>query len=319
MSAQADSHRRRTDSFEDPIGRFAGRATWLAGQLLRSRCRLRARGSCDSLKHSDKRRSCGGPLRLRLSDRRLRLRGLGQRAAPGREGLPRRACSSAAAASRTTTSPRRPGSCARYFWMPKLGLRGDPAADAVQGRLHRLRLRRRRRQPRLREHALPRPRRPSSATASGAELGTGSAELAPHYDTAERMLGVADYDRGPRRRAAARVRRGDRRRRDLQADPRRRLLRRAGRDGRGPLLRRRGPGAARLHRAAAAAWSAAATAPRTRCVKNYLWFAEKLGVEIIAERQVTDVRPLGAPTTAPTATRSRASTRAPGCASAGAR
>ena len=28
-------------------------------------------------------------------------------------------------------------------------------------------------------------------------------------------------------------------------------------------------------------------------VKNYLWFAEKLGVDILAERQVTDVRPLG--------------------------
>jgi len=29
-------------------------------------------------------------------------------------------------------------------------------------------------------------------------------------------------------------------------------------------------------------------------VKNYLWFAEKQGAEIIAEREVTDVRPLGA-------------------------
>ena len=27
-------------------------------------------------------------------------------------------------------------------------------------------------------------------------------------------------------------------------------------------------------------------------VKNYLWFAEKLGVEILPERQVTDVRPI---------------------------
>jgi cholesterol oxidase len=29
-------------------------------------------------------------------------------------------------------------------------------------------------------------------------------------------------------------------------------------------------------------------------VKNYLWFAEKLGVEVMPERMVTDVRPLGA-------------------------
>ena len=29
-------------------------------------------------------------------------------------------------------------------------------------------------------------------------------------------------------------------------------------------------------------------------VKNYLWFAEKLGVEVLPERQVTEIRPLGA-------------------------
>ena len=29
-------------------------------------------------------------------------------------------------------------------------------------------------------------------------------------------------------------------------------------------------------------------------VKNYLWFAEQLGAKVIAERQVTDIRPLGA-------------------------
>ncbi len=28
-------------------------------------------------------------------------------------------------------------------------------------------------------------------------------------------------------------------------------------------------------------------------VKNYLWFAEKLGVQVIPERQVTEIRPLG--------------------------
>ena len=29
-------------------------------------------------------------------------------------------------------------------------------------------------------------------------------------------------------------------------------------------------------------------------MKNYLWFAEKLGVRIVPERQVTEIRPLGA-------------------------
>src|SRR3712207_612809 len=30
-------------------------------------------------------------------------------------------------------------------------------------------------------------------------------------------------------------------------------------------------------------------------VKNYLWFAEQLGAEVIPERQVTEIRPVGAP------------------------
>ena len=51
------------------------------------------------------------------------------------------------------------------------------------------------------------------------ELADWERELAPHYETAERMLGVTPYDRGGARRrpAPAGVRGGDRRRRHLQA------------------------------------------------------------------------------------------------------
>ena len=99
-----------------------------------------------------------------------------------------------------------------------------------------------------------------------AGLDDWEAALAPHYDEAERMLGVADRRRRrPGRRPAARVRRARSASSDTYAKTRVGvLLRRAGRDGRRPVLRRRGPRPHRLHRAAGAAWSAARTAPRTR-------------------------------------------------------
>ena len=50
-------------------------------------------------------------------------------------------------------------------------------------------------------------------------------------------------------------------------------------------------------------------------VKNYLWFAEKLGVEILAERQVTDIRPVGGAERRLAGLRGRpVSDRARGCA-----
>ena len=171
----------------------------------------------------------------------------------------------------------------RYFWMPRLGLRGIFRMTRLQGRLHRLRLRRRRRQPRLRQHALPRRGPPSSATRSGTSSGDWERELAPHYETAERMLGVTDVPaRGPRRPPAAGARRGDRRRRHLHAHARRRLLRRAGQEGARPVLRRRGPGRAPAASRCGSCMVGCRYNAKNTLVKNYLWFAEKLGVEILA-------------------------------------
>ena len=53
-------------------------------------------------------------------------------------------------------------------------------------------------------------------------------------------------------------------------------------------------------------------------VKNYLWFAERLGARVLPERHATEIR-LSARRMARAATWSRACARARGCAANGAR
>ena len=114
------------------------------------------------------------------------------------------------------------------------------------------------------------------------------AELAPHYDTAERMLGVTDVDTD---------------------DPADDMLREFGRElgRRGHVLqdaRRRLPRRARsaIRTSAARVPSVTRCIPCGRCmvgcpygakntlVKNYLWFAERNGAQILPERTVVDIR-----------------------------
>src|SRR4051794_38334636 len=127
-----------------------------------------------------------------------------------------------------------------------------------------------------------------------AELADWEADLAPHYETAERMLGVAEYQgMGP-------------------AD---RLLREYGEEiGVGdtfastrvgvffgppgeqvddPYFGGEGPRRTGCVRCGACMIGCRHGAKNT-LVKNYLWFAEKLGVEIFPERQARDIRPLRA-------------------------
>jgi cholesterol oxidase len=127
-----------------------------------------------------------------------------------------------------------------------------------------------------------------------AELDNWELALAPHYDTAERMLGVAEYEgMGP-------------------ADI---LLKEYGEDiGAGetftntrvgvffdepgetvadPYFEGEGPERTGCMRCGSCMVGCRHGAKNT-LVKNYLWFAEKLGVEIFPERHVTEVRPLGA-------------------------
>jgi cholesterol oxidase len=127
-----------------------------------------------------------------------------------------------------------------------------------------------------------------------AEMGNWELALAPHYDTAERMLGVTEYEgMGP-------------------AD---KLLQEYGEEiGVGetftntrvgvffdqpgktvpdPYFEGEGPDRTGCNRCGACMVGCRHGAKNT-LVKNYLWFAEKLGVEIRPERQVTEIRPLGA-------------------------
>ena len=256
-------------------------------------------------------------LRLRLARHRLRA----SAAASPRCGCARRAtasaCSSAGGASPTTSCRSSTWDLRRYFWAPRLG----HAAASSGSRSSR-----------------------TSRSSSGAGVGGGSLGYAntlyraPHALLRRRAVGRRSNDWEARARAALRRGRADARRRrrtttttpptsccastaseigagdDLRQDARRRLLRRAGRDRPRPVLRRRGAGPHRLHRAAGAAWSAARTAPRTRSSRTTCGSPSARGAQVTPERTVDRHPPARRAPTAPTATRSRPSAPARGCA-----
>ena len=126
------------------------------------------------------------------------------------------------------------------------------------------------------------------------ELGDWETELAPHYDEAQRMLGVVAYD---------------------QDDPAADLLREFGEElGVGDTYSRTRVGVflGEPGKTVADPYFGGEGPPRTGCmrcgrcmvgcphgaknslVKNYLWLAERRGAKVMPERQVVDVRPLGA-------------------------
>jgi cholesterol oxidase len=181
----------------------------------------------------------------------------------------------------------------RYFWMPKLGMRGIfrmtvfkdlfvvSGSGVGGGSLGYA-------------NTLYRPRDAFFDDPQWRGIADWRRELEPHYRTAERMLGVTEYpDEGPAdallREYAGEIGVADSfkvpRVGVFFGDPGKRVE--------DPYFGGEGP-------------------PRTGCVrcgncmvgcrygakntlrKNYLWFAEKLGVEIEAERTVTSIRPLGA-------------------------
>jgi cholesterol oxidase len=125
-------------------------------------------------------------------------------------------------------------------------------------------------------------------------LGDWQAELAPHYDEAQRMLGVVDYD---------------------QDDPAADLLREFGEElGVGDTYSRTRVGVflGEPGKTVPDPYFDGEGPPRTGCmrcgrcmvgcphgaknslVKNYLWLAERRGAKVMPERQVVDVRPLRA-------------------------
>jgi cholesterol oxidase len=180
----------------------------------------------------------------------------------------------------------------RYFWMPKLGMRGIMRMTMFKdifivsgsgvggGSLGYA-------------NTLYRARPTFFADAQWAELGNWEAELAPHYETAERMLGVTEYEgMGPAdkllKEYGEEIGVGDtftNTRVGVFFDQ-------PGKEVEDPFFDGEGPARTGCMRCGSCMVGCRHGAKNT-LVKNYLWFAEKLGVEVIAERQVTEIRPLG--------------------------
>jgi len=190
--------------------------------------------------------------------------------------------------------PRSTWDLRRYFWAPKLGFKG----------IFRLTI--------FRDVAVA-----SGSGVGGGSLGYGNtlyraperfyadpqwsglndwqSALAPHFDTAEQMLGVVTVDAD---------------------DPADLLLREFGREigaDRTYAKTRVGVYFGKPGETAADPFFGGAGPARTGCIacgrcmvgcphnakntlpKNYLWLAERAGAEIVPERTVVDIRPLGAP------------------------
>lgn len=122
------------------------------------------------------------------------------------------------------------------------------------------------------------------------------AELDPHYETAERMLGVTTYDQVGSADALLREYAEEIGVSETFKPTRVGVyLGEPGREtgDRDPYFGGEGPARSACTRCGSCMVGCRHGAKNT-LPKNYLWFAEKLGAEIHAERQVTDIRPLGA-------------------------
>jgi cholesterol oxidase len=118
-------------------------------------------------------------------------------------------------------------------------------------------------------------------------------ELAPFYSEAERMLGVADYDRDGvadvlLREYGETIGVGE----SYKRTPVGVFLGEPGRTVPDPYFGGDGPERTGCLRCGTCMIGCRHGAKNT-LMKNYLWFAEKLGVRIFSERMVTDIRPLG--------------------------
>jgi cholesterol oxidase len=182
----------------------------------------------------------------------------------------------------------------RYFWAPKLGLRGilrltlfkdvfvasgcgvGGGSLGYANTLYR-----------------PQPGSRFYADPQWAGLGDWHARLDPHYDTAERMLGVTTYEGdGP----------GDRLLREIADElgvgatyrntPVGVYFGEPGKRVPDPYFGGAGPERAGCIRCGACMVGCRHNAKNT-LVKNYLWFAERAGARVMPERTVTDIRPLG--------------------------
>jgi cholesterol oxidase len=178
----------------------------------------------------------------------------------------------------------------RYYWMPKLGLRGilrltlfkdifiASGCGVGGGSLGYA-------------NTLYRARPAFFADRQWGELADWDSELAPHYDTAERMLGVADYPlEGPADELLREY--GE----ELGVADTYKHTRvgvyfgEPGVEAEDPYFGGEGPRRSGCIGCGSCMVGCRHNAKNT-LRKNYLWFAEQLGVEIVPDRMVTDVRP----------------------------
>jgi cholesterol oxidase len=182
----------------------------------------------------------------------------------------------------------------RYFWAPKLGMRGifrmstfkDVAivsgAGVGGGSLGYA-------------NTLYRARRRFYEDPQWADLADWESALAPHYDEAERMLGVVAYDRDDPADDLLREFAREIGVEDTYAKTRVGVLL-AGTPGEtvpDPFFGGAGPDRTVCERCGRCMIGCPVGAKNT-LVKNYLWLAEHAGAEVFPERMVVDVEPLGA-------------------------
>jgi cholesterol oxidase len=181
----------------------------------------------------------------------------------------------------------------RYFWLPRLGLRGIfrltlfkdvfiVSGNGVGGGSLGY------------ANTLYRARPAFFADPQWDELADWEEELRPHYETAERMLGVTEYEG---------ITPADELLREYAAEidvsetfkPTRVgiFFGEPGRQVADPYFNGEGPPRSGCIRCGSCMVGCRHGAKNT-LVKNYLWFAERLGVDVLPERQAIEVRPLQA-------------------------
>lgn len=180
----------------------------------------------------------------------------------------------------------------RYYFVPSLGLRGifrptlfkdvliATGAGVGGGSL-------------TYANTLYRSRPEFAANPQWADLGDWAAELAPHYATAERMLGVTTYDADGDadillRRYATEHGFGDTYARSRVGV----FLGEPGKTVPDPYFDGEGPDRSGCVRCGGCLLGCRHNA-KNSLDKNYLWFAERRGAKIMADRTVVDIRPLG--------------------------
>jgi cholesterol oxidase len=181
---------------------------------------------------------------------------------------------------------------ARYYWMPKLGLKGifrltifkdsfvASGCGVGGGSLGYA-------------NTLYRARPAFYRDRQWVELGDWEAELGPHYEEAERMLGVTTYDEDSAADLLLKAYAQERGFGDTYAKTRVGvLLGEPGETVPDPYFGGEGPERAGCMRCGSCMVGCRYNAKNT-LVKNYLYFAERRGVEILPERTVVDIRPRG--------------------------